>query len=83
MASITIHQIDGELDQRLTAEAKRRKTSKNSLIKELLARALGLPIKGKLSDDYSEFCGLWAAEEQAEFEAVRAENSKVDPEDWK
>ena len=82
MASITIHKIDSDLDQRLTEEAKRRNVSKNSLIKELLARSLGLPIKGKMSDDYSEFCGLWTAEEYAEFEARQAENSNFDPEDW-
>ena len=82
MASITIHKIDSDLDQRLTEEAKRRKTSKNNLIKDLLARSLGLPVKGKLSDDYSEFCGLWNAEEYAEFEARQAENSKINPEDW-
>lgn len=83
MTSITIHKIDSDLDQRLTEEAKRRKTSKNSLVKELLARSLGLPVKGKLSDDYSEFCGLWTAEERAEFEARQTENSKSDPEEWK
>ena len=83
MTSITIHKIDSYLDQRLTEEAKRRKTSKNSLVKELLARSLGLPVKGKLSDDYSEFCGLWTAEERAEFEARQTENSKSDPEEWK
>ena len=83
MTSITIHKIDGDLDRRLTEEAKRRGTSKNSLVKELLARSLGLPVKGKLSDGYSEFCGLWTAEERAEFEARQTENSKSDPEEWK
>jgi hypothetical protein len=82
MASITIHKINVDLDLRLTEEAKRRKVSKNSLIKELLARSLGLPIDGKLSDNYSEFCGLWTAEEHAEFEARQADNSKIDPEEW-
>ena len=83
MASITIHKIDSDLDQRLTEEAKRRKTSKNNLIKELLARSLGLPIKGRFSDDYSEFCGLWTAEEYSQFAARQTENSSVDPEEWK
>jgi len=82
MSSITIHKIDPDLDIRLTEEAKRRKVSKNSLIKELLAQSLGLPVDGKLSDDYSEFCGLWTAEEQREFDARLADNSRIDPEDW-
>ena len=74
MGSITIHETNGELDQHLTEEATRRRVSKASLIKELLAQSLGLPIKGKLSDDYSEFCGLWTAEEYAEFDGHQAEN---------
>lgn len=82
MSSITIHKIDTDLDLRLTEEAKRRKVSKNKLIKELLARSLGLPVEGNRFDDYSEFCGLWTAEEQSEFEARLAENSIVDPGDW-
>ena len=82
MASITIHAIDSELDRRLAEEARRRKTSKNRLVKELLARSLGLPVEGKMSDDYREFCGLWTAEEHAEFAARQADNSRIDPVDW-
>ena len=82
MASITIHAIDSELDRRLAEEARRRKTSKNRLVKELLARSLGLPVAGKMPDDYREFCGLWTAEEYAEFNARQAENSRIDTDDW-
>ena len=53
-----------------------------SVVKELLARSLGLPVEGKMSDDYREFCGLWTAEEHAEFAARQADNSRIDPVDW-
>ena len=82
MPSITIHAIDPELDKRLSEEARRRKTSKNRLVKELLARSLGLPVEGRMPDDYREFCGLWTAEEYAEFAARQADNSRIDPVDW-
>ena len=82
MSSITIHDIDSEPDKRLTEEAKRRKTSKNRLIKELLARTMGLPFEGRLSDDFHEFCGIWSAEEHEELSAQQAGNSRVDPGDW-
>ena len=82
MGSITIHKIDTVLDQRLTEEARRRKTSKNNLVKELLARSLGLAVDGNMPDDYREFCGLWAAEEYAEFTGRQAHNSRIDPGDW-
>jgi len=83
MGSITIHDIDFELDRRLSDEAKRRKTSKNRLVKELLAGALGLPVAGHYSDDYREFCGSWAAEDLAEFDAAQADNRHVDEADWR
>jgi hypothetical protein len=83
MSSITIHDIGSELDRRLADEAKRRNTSKNRLVKELLAGALGLPVAGRYSDDYREFCGIWAAEDLAEFDAAQADNRHVDEADWR
>ena len=83
MSSITIHDLDRELDRRLSDEAKRRKTSKNRLVKELLAASLGLPVSGGYADDYREFCGLWTAEEAAEFDMNQASNRRIDQDDWK
>ncbi len=83
MSSITIHDLDRDLDRRLSDEAKRRKTSKNRLVKELLAASLGLPVSGRYGDDYREFCGLWTAEEAAEFDVNQAGNRRVDEDDWK
>ena len=82
MSSITIHSIDDALNERLTLESRRQKKSKNQLIKELLAREMGLPTGQGYSDDYREFCGLWTAEEARQFESTQTENSKIDPEDW-
>lgn len=82
MSSITIHNMDAELDRRLSDEAKRRKTSKNRLVKELLADSLGLPLSGRYSDDYREFCGLWTAEDLLEFNTAQADNRRIDEEDW-
>lgn len=82
MGSFTIHSVDEELDRRLSEEAMRRKTSKNRLVKDLLARSLGMRTEGRLHDDYREFCGLWSAEEGREFDARQEDNSRVDPEEW-
>lgn len=82
MGSITIHSIDGELKRRLDEEARRRNTSKNRLIKEILSRELGVAFEGHYSDDYGEFCGVWSVEERAVFESSQTENSQVDPEGW-
>ena len=82
MSSITIHSIDGELDRRLAEEAKKRKKSKNSLVKDLLARSLGLPSDGVSGGEYSEFCGLWSDEEHRDFEAATADNEAIDEAAW-
>lgn len=82
MGSITIHDIDNELNRRLSDEAKRRQTSKNRLVKELLAASLGLPVTGGYSDDYREFCGLWTAENVKEFEAGQNDNRRIDNAEW-
>ncbi len=83
MSSITIHNIDYTLNERLSREARRRGKSKNALIKEILAREMGLPLDGTYADDYREFAGLWTAEEREEFERDQTENASVDPGDWK
>lgn len=82
MGSITIHAIDAALDQRLTDEARRRHTSKNALVKELLAQSLGLPVGAGYADDYREFCGFWTAAEAQAFYAAQESNSIIDAGDW-
>ena len=82
MSSFTIHNIDAELDLELTAISKKRKVSKNRLIKELLATSLGLSSDNRCNDDYSEFCGLWSAEKQEEFNTIQGTNEVIDAEEW-
>ena len=83
MRSITIHDLDEELSRRLTAEAQRQRTSKNSLIKRILAREMGLPEGGSYADDYREFVGLWSDSDLREFQGSQKGNSSVDPGDWR
>ena len=83
MSSITIHNIDSELDRKLSEEARRRNTSKNGLVKELLAKSMGLPVQGTFPDDYREFCGLWSREEYETFKKAQADNSRIDEQEWR
>ncbi len=82
MASFTVHDVDRGLDERLALEARRRKTSKNRLVKDLLSRSLGLSTEGAYADDYREFVGLWCAEESRAFRLALADNERVDAGDW-
>lgn len=81
MRSITIHGIDPVLDRRLSSVAKECGKSKNLVVKDMLASALGLPIQGRYADDYREFCGLWTQKEAEEFESAVADNAVVDSSD--
>jgi hypothetical protein len=78
MSSITIHDLDHELDRKLTEEARRSKKSKNQTVKDFLARAVGMQVHGRYSDDYREFCGLWDADELKAFNNLQSDNSKID-----
>ena len=82
MASFTIHEVDSKLNERLAAEARNRKISKNTLVKKILAEYMGLPSNGKYADDYREFAGVWTAEQAEEFEASQKELRKIDVDEW-
>ena len=83
MSSITIHEMDEDLDRRLADEAKRRRKSKNALVKELLALSLGMPGYVRGDEEYLEFLGLWSPEEATAFEAATADNEAIDLADWR
>lgn len=82
MSALTIHAIDQALDARLGEEARKRRTSKNQLVKDLLAHSLGLEVQGAYADDYREFLGAWSVAERVEFDAGQRENRAIDKGDW-
>ncbi|MFP4267082.1 MAG: hypothetical protein ACLFQW_03695 [Spirochaetaceae bacterium] len=75
MSSITIHSIEPELNERLNKLAETKGTSKNKLIKDILARSVGYNgLRGE-ENEYHRFCGLWSREEYEQFNAAQASNS--------
>jgi hypothetical protein len=80
--SFTIHNLDEELDAILSERARTSGRSKNKLVKDILAEAVGLPRENGFSDDYGEFCGIWTAAEEKEFDRTQAENRRIDKGDW-
>lgn len=82
MSSMTIHSIDASIDQRLSEEATQRGMSKNQLVKNILAGALGLKVNGAYQNDWNEFSGCWSVAERAEFEAHLSAERVVDAGDW-
>lgn len=87
MRSITIHDLDPELDRRILEVAQEKGLSLNKTLKGLLRQAVGLSAgKARHPDhtsDFEEFCGVWNQEETAAFTAVVGEDRRIDHEDWK
>ncbi len=80
--AFTLHDVDPDLDRKLTERARRENLSKNQLVKRILARAMGIS-KSEADDDYREFLGQWSAREKAAFDRRQAANERVDGEDWR
>ena len=60
--AFTVHGMDQELEVKLTQRAKREGISRNQLVKQLLARAMGYSDMNPEDDDYREFLGCWTQE---------------------
>lgn len=82
MSSITVHNLDKEMDQLIRELAAGKKQSLNKTIKFLLRDALNLSPNKKKSD-FSNLCGVWSKEEMEEFDKRTEEMfERVHPEDW-
>jgi len=84
MKSITIHGIDKETEKLIKERAKSAGTSVNKVVKELLAKALGLDKdKHDHRDEFLDLFGVWTEADEAQFlEAVKSLEA-IHPEDWK
>ncbi|MFW6260242.1 MAG: hypothetical protein ACOC6J_01530 [Spirochaetota bacterium] len=80
--AFTLHDIDPDLDRKLTERAHRENLSKNQLVKRILARAMGMS-KEASDDDYREFLGRWNAREKAAFDRRQADNERIDDGEWR
>jgi len=84
MKSITVHGIDKETEKLISQRAKSARTSVNKIVKELLAKALGL---GKEKDDHrDEFLDLfdvWTEEDEKQFLEAAKDLESVEPGDWR
>lgn len=83
MKSISIHGIDEEMEKKIDERAKKEGKSVNKIVKELIARALGMgdkpPDNRAMFEDLS---GVWTEEDEQEFLASIADLEKTDEKDW-
>jgi hypothetical protein len=80
---LTVRGVPPALARALESERRRRGTSLNQTIIDLLARALGLKTGQARSNGLGSLAGTWSAEEQARFEETIAFTEQIDEELWR
>jgi superfamily I DNA/RNA helicase len=84
MKSITVHGIDQKTEKLIQERAKSAGTSVNRIVKELLAKALGVDKKSHdHREEFLELFGVWTEADEKEFREALRDFEAVDPEDWK
>ena len=84
MKSITIHGIDKETEKLIKERAKSAGTSVNKIVKELLAKALGLgKDKNDHRDEFLDLFGVWTEDDEEQFLETVKDLEAVHSEDWK
>jgi len=82
MSSITVHNLDPELDKKLRELSEKRHSSLNQTIQWLLKESLGIGGLKRKKNDFSEFIGTWTKDDAKEFEEATREFSEIDEEMW-
>jgi hypothetical protein len=84
MKSITVHGIDKETEKFIKERARSAGTSVNKVMKELLAKALGLgKDKHDHRDEFLDLFGVWTEADEKQFLEAVKDLQIVHPEDWK
>jgi len=84
MKSISIHGIAEEMDKAIGERAKNEGKSVNRVVKELIAKALGLDEKPPDNQAlFEDLCGVWTEADEREFQESIADLESTDEKDWK
>ncbi|MBS3966411.1 MAG: hypothetical protein KGZ60_04070 [Truepera sp.] len=85
MKNLTIRGIDPALDQALKSTAKKKSSSVNQLVLEMLKQHCGLskpPHYSRRHHDLDDLFGRWDEEDYARIQAATAGQRRIDPELW-
>ena len=86
MKAITLRNLPPEVAKTVQQRAKKKKTSVNKAVIELLEESSGGKAKKKASARYHDLdhlAGTWTKEEAAAFDKLIAEQRTIDPDLWK
>jgi hypothetical protein len=83
---MSVHGIDKETEKAIKERAKTEDKSVNKVMKELIAKSLGLGDQRGTTDKREEFVdlsGVWTEEEASLFLKCVGDFETVDPKDWR
>lgn len=83
MKHLTVRNLPGELGRALEKEKRRRGTSLNQTIIDLLGQGLGLGPRAKRQNGLRHLAGTWSDEQRARFESAVASTEQLDNELWR
>jgi len=83
MKSISLHGVDRETEKAIQGRAKAEGRSVNKVVKELIAKGLGLGDKPPDNRAmFEDLCGVWTEAQEREFLDSIADLERIDEEDW-
>ena len=83
MSSITIHNLEKDLELLIREKAKKEHESLNKTIKKLLRKSLGLEKKQiNHKDDFLDIFGKWDQKDLKEFENETSDFNEIEPMEW-
>jgi hypothetical protein len=83
MKALTVRNVDPQLAKALARETKRRGSSLNQTMLDVLRRGLGIDGVTPRTNGLEKLAGTWTAEEFAEFESNVQMFDAIDPELWR
>lgn len=79
---LTIRNVTADLERALREEQRRRGTSLNETVLDLLRRTLGLGLDARYDNGLARLSGTWTEDDLRAMESQTALFEQVDPELW-
>jgi plasmid stability protein len=83
MRHVTIRELPEDLSRALQKEKRRRGTSLNQTVKDLLRQSLALDHDRGYSNGLGKLAGGWTEEDLEDFEKATAVFERIDEDVWK
>jgi hypothetical protein len=84
MSSISIHNLDSDIEYKIKQLAEKKHQSLNKTLKEILEEKFeNTGQKAGNRKRFEKFCGSWNDDEFEEFQAATEDFSRIDQDDWK